>query len=82
MEREDYSGDEEWTPGAFQAYIPQVEAAEQQVASVASCFRRYREMDISGFWRTNAEYDWLEDRLTDYTIGWLNGYAQRRERFF
>ena len=59
-----------YTPHADDAErdISQVEEEEKQAVDVASYFRRYRAMEIFGFMWTNAEYDWLEERLTGYNI--------------
>ena len=36
-------------------------------------------MRAFGFKRANAEYEWLRERMTDYNIGRISGYAARRE---
>ena len=28
-----------------------------------------------------SEYDWIKERLTDYNLGWANGYSVRMARF-
>ena len=98
MELDGYSDGEEWSTDAFQEYLPPAPSYEphaedserdiphiedeKQAVDVASYFRCYRKMGIFGFGWTKAEYDWLEERLTDYNIGRINGYAQRRAHFF
>ena len=34
-----------------------------------------------GFTCENAEYDWMKERLTEYNVGRISGYAERRAQF-
>ena len=34
-----------------------------------------------GFRWAKSEYDWIKERLTDYNLGWANGYSERRAHF-
>ena len=38
-------------------------------------------MRALGFKWAKEEYEWLRERLTDYNIGWVSGYAERRASF-
>ena len=43
--------------------------------------RRYRWVRAFGLKWAKAERERLRERLTDYIIGWISGYAARRASF-
>ena len=38
-------------------------------------------MRAFGYKWAKAEYEWIRERMTDYNIGWISGYADRRASF-
>ena len=57
------------------------DCAEDREVTPAACFKCYRRMKACGFTWAKAEYDWLKERLTEYNVGWISGYAERRAQF-
>ena len=68
---------------AVESELGQLEEADEEKRrrDAAVYFRAYRRMRRFGFRWAKSEYDWIKENLTDYNLGWTNGYSGRRSTF-